>query len=65
MNAGKVQFMGSPNLEGRDAAWRSVVETFPGWMWTAFPDGSIEYASPGVSAYFSDARVSKEDLRQL
>jgi hypothetical protein len=52
-------------LQRSDAAWRTVVEPFPGWMWTAYPDGSIEYSNPVISSYLSGVRVSKEDLRRL
>ena len=52
-------------LQRHNAAWRTLVETFPGWMWTAYPDGSIEYSSPVISSYLSGVGASKEDLRQL
>jgi PAS domain S-box-containing protein len=39
------------DLRESEARFRSVVEALPGHLWTATPDGDIDYASPWMSEY--------------
>lgn len=52
-------------LQPRDVMWQALVETFPGWMWTAYPDRTIEYSSPGIQSYLSRTSRFNKDIGQI
>jgi PAS domain S-box-containing protein len=41
-------------MRARDDVWGTVLKIFPGWVWVARPDGSIESASDGAQEYFGN-----------
>ena len=38
-------------LRAHDNVWETVLKIFPGWMWLARPDGTLEFVSQGALEY--------------
>jgi len=61
---------GSPPLKSenplrvQDNLWETVLKIFPGWMWIARPDGTLEFVSQGALEYsgFTPEKVLIEGL---
>lgn len=51
-------------LRAQDHVWETVLKIFPGWMWIARPDGTLEFVSQGALEYsgFSREKVLTEGL---
>jgi PAS domain S-box-containing protein len=47
-----------------DNVWKTVLKLFPGWMWIARPDGTLEFVSQGALEYsgFTNEKVLTEGL---
>jgi PAS domain S-box-containing protein len=55
---------GENPLRAQDNVWETILKIFPGWMWIARPDGTLEFVSQGALEYsgFTREKVLTEGL---